>query len=272
METVVEDAAVPAEAGIAPAESVETSAPEPPSSSDAIDQLVQDYEAANSPAPKDEQPASDDWERQIAELLGPQSDPLQDLANEQAKNQIAELQGTNAQLLAERQREIDQRDFDKLAADLQAELPNHLPENHAANALWAAAARDPNLVAAFEARNLDAREAAARFAQLEALYNQLVRDPNPDARKQNAMAWLQQQGHQLGIIMNSARILQNAKATIVKQARAHPVYDDLATQTRMDVAAAVRGASAPLDLKEPEPRWGSLTDNELRDITRKWGF
>src|SRR5262249_52710560 len=155
-------------------------------------------EAANSSPPKDEQapadeqPPADDWEQQLQELLGTKSDPLTDLVNEEAKHQIAELQGQNAQLLAERRRQIDQRDFDKMASDLQSELPSHLPSDYAANALWAAAAKDHNLVAAFEARKQDVKAAASQFAQLEALYNQLARDPNPDARKQEAIAWLQQ--------------------------------------------------------------------------------
>src|SRR5262249_2760877 len=159
-------------------------------------------------------------------------------------------------------------DFDKMASDLQSELPSHLPSDYAANALWAAAAKDHNLVAAFEARKQDVKAAASQFAQLEALYNQLARDPNPDARKQEAIAWLQQQGQQLGIIMNSAEIIRRAKAAIIKTAKEHPAYDDEATQTRLAVAAAVRGASAPI-MPDPPPNFGRMTDQEFRNWKRE---
>jgi hypothetical protein len=252
--------------GVAP-----TPAPDPSPPEQDFNSVLDEYVAAN-PTPQEEQPPADDWERTLAELMGPKSDPLQDLANEQARNQIAELQGENARLLAEQRREIDQRDFDRFALELQSELPSHLPSNYAANALWAAAAKDKNLVAAFDARNMDVKAADAEFRKLEVLYNQVVRSPDNDPRKQSALAVLYQRGEQLGLIMNSREILRRARSDIVKQAREWKPIDEEQTQIRAEVAAAVRGASVKI-APEREPNYGQMDGPEgRRAVKERYGF
>jgi hypothetical protein len=73
-------------------------------------------------------------------------------------------------------------------------------------------------------------------------------------------------------MMNSQQILRNLERDVVKRASEFLPIDQDATADRMAVSAAMRSASAPVTA-DPPPKLGSLTDNELREYTRKnFGF
>jgi hypothetical protein len=281
MESIVEDnAPVPAEAGVAPAESIETPALEPSSASDAIDQLVQDYEAANPPAPKvaEQAPPADDFEQQLNELLGQQqSDPLADLANEQAKGRITELEGALNGLRAEAYQRAELESFDKYANELQAKLPEYCSPEHARNALLAAAAQDQNLQAAWRYRDItneQRRAAEGQFRQLENLYWQVQQAPNNDPRKQTALTQIEQRAQQLQLMVAAPGLLLKAERDIIKTANAHRPIDPDASADRAAVSFAVKEAgSGRAPPSEPPTEWGKLTGAEGRQkVKDKYGF
>lgn len=67
--------------------------------------------------------------------------------------------------------------------------------------------------------------------------------------------------------MNSARILRNAKNEIKKMVAEYRPIDDDQTQIRMEVSAAVRGASAKIT-PEPPANLGRLSEQEFRQWKR----
>jgi hypothetical protein len=81
-------------------------------------------------------------------------------------------------------------------------------------------------------------------------------------------------GERLNIAVQSHAILRKATLGILTEARKlQPPTDPEATQVHGEISQLMRGASAPLDLKEPEPPWATMSDAELREYTRKnFGF
>jgi hypothetical protein len=120
----------------------------------------------------------------------------------------------------------------------------------------------------------DEQIAAADIAlrQLEVLYQQVRAAPN-DPRKQAALQQLEQRGYQLGLQVNSRKILNDVWRDVQKRAKGvAPPIDEEATQTREEVIAWVRGQSTPV-IPETPIRWGSLSAKEAREKSiKEFGF
>jgi hypothetical protein len=116
------------------------------------------------------------------------------------------------------------------------------------------------------------RAADREFQQLEVLYHQAQRAPD-DPRKQQALAAMEQRGYQLGLLMNSRKILNDLWRDVQKKAsKVLPAVDELATADHFAVAAAVREASSG-DLPAPRIDFATMSDREFAEYTRKnYGF
>src|SRR5262249_51123333 len=116
------------------------------------------------------------------------------------------------------------------------------------------------------------RAAEKEFQQLEALYHRALAAPN-DPRKQQAMSALERRGYELGLMLNSCKILNNAWRDVQKRAgKVAPLLDELASAERDAVAWAVREASSG-DIPDPPVQWGKLSANEGRQKVKDlFGF
>jgi hypothetical protein len=247
----------------APTDGSQSNAPAP---SDALDDLLQQYDAAVKQA--DAGPSAGDGELQqdaIASLL---RDMDVSAVPSHADARIAELQNRNAALEAHIHREQETAAFKSFAADLQNQLPETVPPDFAETALKAAAMGNSDLVVAFDLRNVDRRDADAELRKVEAALNQLARNPNAD---QNALAALRQYGYRLGLALNSAEILRRAKADIVARAKSFKPIDPDATADRAMVAAAVRDANHKIE-PSPPPDLANMSAQDFRDYQKSLGL
>jgi hypothetical protein len=217
-----------------------------------------------------------------------------DLARSNQQN--AELRGTVEQLqraAAETQwREHQARafqDFKSITAEAQARIAADIPDvedNFVETHLLAEAARDPELARAFDARYYselnplqraeleraimmrgeDMAKAALRIADpqqrrlaeqyIHAEMRRLYQNTFPDVQEYRA---------------NGAAYLRKAIDKIDRQAR-RPRIDPIVSGDVLAVAQAVRGASSKVDVREPAPNWGELSDAALNAFTKRLGF
>jgi hypothetical protein len=233
--------------------------------------------AAASPAPVDdvEQLLAEFDRAQTSAGTPVQDDAFADLLRDPADQQrIGELSGELESLRSAEFQRAEREAFDEYSAQLQSKLPEHLPPDYARNSLLSAAAQDPNLSAAWQYRGIteeQRRQADREFRDLERLHGQIQRAPD-DGRKASALAQIENAGRQLGLMLNSKEILRRLERDIQHRAASfHPVDPD-ATADYAAVAAAVRDGGGKVS-PEPPPNLGSLTDNELRNYTKKnFGF
>jgi hypothetical protein len=130
--------------------------------------------------------------------------------------------------------------------------------------LLAAAAQNPNLVAAFDLRHVDRRAAEVEMRKVEAELQRLSRDP---AANQQQVANLQQYSYRLGLALNSREILRRAVREVERRGQAHKPIDETATAEHDAVVAAVKGASGKAQ-PEPPPNFGQMSDKEFNRWTR----
>jgi hypothetical protein len=241
-----------------------------------IDDLLADFDRATQ---RESQPATDNSTTPDA-TAAPLDDVdafIQSLNAPSADKQRADsLQGEIDGLRAAEFQRAERADFDKFSSKLQAELGPNVPDDYARTLLLSMAAENPALEQAWRYRNLTAeqrRAADLEFKQIEALYAQAQRAPD-DPRKAQALAQMERRGQELGLMMNARTMLNQAWRDVVKRAeKVKPMLDEDATQTHLDVAAAVRGASTTKMPQDPPPNFGSMTDAELRRYTREhFGF
>jgi hypothetical protein len=212
-------------------------------------------------------------DQQIEQILGtPQPDPLAQYANEQYENRATELGQQNAQLQAQIQRQIDERDFNKMASDLQSQLPEWVDPGHGRTAMLAAAMENPNLQLAFQNRGIDKVAVDAELRRVEGVMQQMQRNPN--GYNPNQAAQLVAYANRLGFALNSETILRRARNEIIKGAWANKPIDPDATFDRNMVAAAIKeggaGRAAP---PQPQVKLGQLTSQEYRNYVREnFGF
>jgi hypothetical protein len=256
----------------APVEAPASTGDDPvPGAGDDIQGFLDEYERANpaEPSTATNEPAGD-----APQLKDDAIDSfLQDL-NTDGKR-VNELQGELDGLRAEMHRKAELEAFDKYSSELQAKLPEYLPDDYARTQMLSKATQDPNLIAAWDYRklsDLDRRAADAEFKQLELLHAQITRDPRNDPRKGAALAAIERRGQQLGLMMNAPEILRRAERDIIKRANDYRPIDPDATADRAMVAAAVRDGRGVVDLKEPAPDFASMTDAEFNAYKRKMGF
>jgi len=255
----------------APAHNARPVAPaEPAAASDDLDGALAEYEAAVPQAEPGEAviPSDDDGDMQklAADAL---AEYQQQQQQGQPDNRLAELQGENAQLRHAAWVESEKADFGKFTADIQTELPEHLPTDYAETQLMAAAAKNPELAAAWELRNSDRRAVDLELSKVERALAQLQNNPAADRKK---VAALMQYGYRLGLAYNSREILKRARADIVNRGREIRPIDPEATADYEMVAQAVRGAGGKV-AAEPAPDLSKMSDAELRKYTQdNYGF
>jgi hypothetical protein len=231
--------------------------PEP----DEISQLLAEFEQKTA-APEPEQntanatnaPLGDDLDRQIAEILGP--DP-----------KVAELQGQVDSLQAENYRRDELQAFNEMAKDLDQQMPSWLVGTGYAEARLKALAHDQTIALAWDLRNTD--QAVAKQELLKVRWELMQSNPDPGRVQE-----LQNYGARLEIAINAHAILRKARLDIINSASKLPKpIDEEVSGWRSEIAASMRGASMPIDFKDPPPNFGNMTDAEFRDFTkRNYGF
>jgi hypothetical protein len=210
----------------------------------------------------------------------------------QRDRQVAELRGTVGQLqqtiAAEQFRQHQARafqDFSRLTAQEQSKLDGlDVPENHVETFLLAEAARDPELTRAFEGRYYTPPGPLQR-AQLERAIMQhgenlarealLIADP---AQRRMAEANIHAEMRRLyentfpdpaTYRASAAAYVRKAIDRMHREAR-RPRIDLDATNDRLAVAQAVRGASSNKLPPEPPPNLGKMTDGEFKRYTEQF--
>jgi hypothetical protein len=277
--------------------------------SDAVEAIKEEPETApsellaDSPSvPIGAAPASDSWEEVQALLddfdqrTAPENNATEQgagengtVSNEELDKFIADLSGPTAEQkrIGELEGEIgslrnaelerqSRADFEGFARKLQAECGNNVDDQFARTALLSAAMERPELQIAWQHRHItdeQLRAADQEFRQLESLYQRVVQAP-PDPRKQQAVAMLEQRGYQLGLLMNSRKILNDVWRDVVKRAKkAPPEIDIEATLDRDMIAQSIRDGQGPAVIPQAPVRWGSLSAKEGREkVLRDFGF
>jgi hypothetical protein len=240
-------------------------APEP-----SLDDLLAQYDAGTKQEPSGDHDPSGN--------VGPKDTPAPDdsvdalIASLHADTERAnKLEGELASLKSEAHRQQEIAAFDSYSSEIQSRLPETVPPDYAKNALLAAASSDPNLVAAWDTRNVPAAERAQAPALLQQaiqLYQQIQRSPDSDPRKVQALNWIVQRGRYLEAVVHGPGILRKATLDIERKARDFQPLDSEAMQIKADVAFAMKGASTKV-LKEPEPNWGQMSSQEYRQEVKR---
>jgi hypothetical protein len=235
-----------------------------------------------------------EWAAQQQQTADQQARSAMALA--QRDRELGELRGTVEQLqraAAETQwREHQARafqDFKSITAEAQARIAADIPDvedDYVETRLLAEAARDLELTRAFDARYYSEPNPLQR-AELEraivmrgedmARAALQIRDPvqrrlaeqhiHAEMRRlyQNTFPDVQEYR------ANGAAYLRKAIDKIDRQAR-RPRIDPVVSGDVLAVAQAVRGASSKVDVREPAPNWGELSDAALNAFTKRLGF
>jgi hypothetical protein len=245
-----------------------------PASSDDLDSLLEEFDAATGKQP--EAPASDNTEQSgavsdeldkfIADFAGPTAD----------QKRIGELE---AEIGSVRAAELDRQsraDFEGFSKKLQAECGPNVDDQFARTNLLAMAAENPALEHAWRFRHLtddQLRAADQEFRRLEALHMRVQLAPD-DPRKVAAMAQIERRGQELGLMMNARAILNTVWRDVQKRAsKVLPAIDPIATADHDLIAQSIRDGQGPIDLREPAPDFASMDDRTFREYTRKtYGF
>jgi hypothetical protein len=227
-----------------------------------IDELLAQYDAETKQPEPTAEPEStvggDEIDRLLADL-GP--DP-----------KVAELEGqlgtANDELNSLRQAEYEraeQQAFDTFCAAIRDQIPrdNGLPERWVEDRLISMAVNDKSRTAldAWNYRNVDRNAVDQQLRQVEEAVNHLQRT-GADPQK---LAQLQELGTRLGHAFNSAAILTRLERAVIREAKAHKVYDPDVSADRNLVAQSVRDAGVGY-VAPPPPNFGRMTDAEFR----KW--
>jgi hypothetical protein len=167
-------------------------------------------------------------------------------------------------------------DFEGFAKQLQSQCGPNCPDDYARTTLLSMAMERPELQAAWHHRHLtneQRRAAELEFKSLEVLYDQVRRSPDDDPRKAQALTQIEQRGAQLNQMLTARQLLNGAWKDVRNRAdKVKPPIDPEATQVHGEISQYMRGAGGKVE-PEPPPRFGEMTDSELREYTRKnFGF
>jgi hypothetical protein len=186
------------------------------------------------------------------------------------EKRISDLQGQvdTLQMEAHRAKELDA--FSEYASDIQAQLPSWLPPDWAETKLRSLA-HDKELCLAFDLRAVDRKAANFELQKVQAALWQLQQNPQADPAR---VKQLNDYAYRLNVAVTAPAILRKARLDIINAAaRLKPPIDEDTTAWRAEIAASMRGASMPLDFKDPPPNFGQMSDAEFRDYTkRNYGF
>jgi len=234
----------------------------PPSADDGLTELLREFEekVAQQPEPAAdpvEEEAQPDLDQQIQDLIGP--DP-----------KIAELNGQLSDLRTQLHQQQELKALDEFAEDLTKQLAEWLPDGYARLKLESYA-HDPVVRLAWDTRNIDPKAAAVDLAHVQHALAQLQVSGNADPAKVQQLNTL---AHRLSVATQSASILRQARNQILKEAGAlKPPLDPEATADRNAIAQFIRDGQGPINIPEPKPNFGTMSDREFRDYTRKnFGF
>jgi hypothetical protein len=151
--------------------------------------------------------------------------------------------------------------------------PN-LDDSFVKDRLLIMAAQDSSIERSWQYRNLtDADLAIAKrdFLAAEKLYDQALKAPDSDPRKQEALRFLEQRGQQLQTMLTARQTIRSVRNAILKKADSvKPPYDPIATEDRELVAQSIReGGSGRAKIPpEPPPNLGAMTSQEYRQYVR----
>jgi hypothetical protein len=243
--------------------------PEPtPAPADDLDQLLQEFQDKTAP-PEPEPELSPDGgktggetlDQQIEQLLGP--DP-----------RISELQGQIDAFKASEFQAQERQAAEAWASELQDVCSRSNPnveDDFVIREIKVLSADNPGLLEqAWAYRNLsDADLAIAKrdFAAAEQLYQRVLAQPDTEPQKQNALRYLEQRGAQLQAMLSARNVIRNARNEIRKRADAVKAgYDEDVSAWRTEIAASMRGASMPVNFRDPPPDLGKMDDQTFR----KW--
>jgi hypothetical protein len=260
-----EGAAPTAGGAAAPADTaaVPSSADPQPQAEDELSRLLAEFDEGVKTAPAPQQPEQPSTIGEIDRLINELHQPQQPAAGEVE---------SRARELYERERYRSQLtdEFNKHCDRGQQKIPDNLPSDYYRSELLAMSTADPRLEVAFEAQFHD--PVAIRVALDQAKVELVRARINPQATPESIKG-LEQQVWQLGVAANARVILLQAQSAIVKKANQRANIDPDLTADRAMVAAAVRGAGAKIDVAEPAPAFGYMSDAELKDYTRRnFGF
>jgi hypothetical protein len=184
---------------------------------------------------------------------------LAGLDNSADEKRISELTSQVDALQTEAHRARELEAFNDYASDLQKQLPSFVPTDYAEMKLRALA-HDPELCLAFDLRNVDKRAAHLELAKVGVALNQLQQNPQADPAQ---VRQLQEYGYRLQVAVNAPAILRKARLDIINEAaKLKPPIDEDTTAWRAEIAASMRGASMPVDWKEPFP-------GPIKDVRRR---
>jgi hypothetical protein len=243
---------------------VEAPAPKP---DDGIDELLSQFAAETKqpePAAEPEGTVSNDELDKLLNSLGP--DPR--------LSELEQQLGTaNGELQALRQAEYDRQEekaFDTFCAAIRDQVQaDNLPERWIEDKCISLAVKDRAILDAWRYRNVDRNGADRALRQVEEAINFLQRNPaQADPQK---LAALQERGHQLGLAYNARAILTRLERAVIKEAKAHKVYDAQVSEDRAAVAAAIRGANAPVPAEAP-PNLGQMDTQQYRAYLKSLGI
>jgi len=232
---------------------------------DDLDRLLQEFDAQTAQTePATTLPDGNASPDPLDALLAEYNKPSED----QLRVQELTQQVDGLQLQAHRQQELEA--FNKFADDLQTQMPSWAPPDYARLRLESLA-HDPELALAWDLRGVDKSAANLELAKVQQALIQLQQNPASDPKR---VKELQQYGYRLQVAVNSAAILRKARLNILNEANKLPKpIDEDQTAWRTEIAASMRGASMPVDFKEPPPDFSGMSDAEFREYTRKnYGF
>jgi hypothetical protein len=134
-----------------------------------------------------------------------------------------------------------------------------------------ALAHDQTIALAWDLRNTDRDAAKQELLKVQWELMQLQQNPTADQKR---VQELQQYGARLDIAIHANAILRKARLDIINSAaKLPPPIDEEVSGWRSEIAASMRGASMPVDFKEPPSNFGSMSDAEFREFTRRnYGF
>lgn len=228
----------------------------PAAEPDPLDQLLADYDQATTRP----DPAAPEQQQQ-------QTDPLQ----ERALDHDGAVQAQARALFeGEQERQRLVQSFEQLCARGQERLPDWVPEGHFRSSLPAQSITDPRLEVALQAQHLNLSPVAIRVEldKVEAAIQRAAFDPTGSPQ---ATATLRQWHWQLRVAMHARTILKQAEGEIIKKAKSRPPIDPDLTADRMAVVHAMGAAGGKVE-PEPAPALGQLSDQELRNYTKQFGF
>jgi hypothetical protein len=247
-----------------------TTPPPEPAPADELDSLLKQWDdsVGKAEATQSDQTTPETTEQQTHDNA--LDELIAGLDNSADEKRISDLQGQVDALQTEAHRAKELEAFKSFADDLQGQLPSFVPPDYAEMKLRSLA-HDPELCLAFDLRNTDRKAASLELAKVQNSLLQLQQNPAADPAQ---VRQLQEYGYRLQVAVNAPAILRKARLDIINEAaKLKPPVDEDVTAWRAEIAASMRGASMPLDFKEPPPNFGQMSDAEFRDFTkRNYGF